>query len=142
MMSFSILLAAVLGFIWGAVWYMSPVGKLWREAKLTDPNIDSSKYISSKKYMLQMFALGFALTFFTAYVLHVVLLLVQVETLFDYLHISMLVCFGFIITTKFTDMAYTNTPPFWGKKAQTVFLVDSAYYIVLFAIFGAVFYFL
>lgn len=140
-MSLSILLAAVIGFIWGAVWYMSPVGKFWREAKLTDPSVDSSKYINSKKYMAQMFSLGFALTFFTAYVLSVILSLVQVETLFDYLHVSMLVCFGFIITTKFTDMAYTNTLPFWGKKAQTVFLVDSAYYIVLFAIFGTVLFF-
>lgn len=141
MMLLSIVVAAIIGFIWGAVWYMGPVGTLWREAKLTDPNPDSSRYIQSKKYMLQMFALGFVLTAFTAYVLSVILTLVQVQTFFDYLHVSMLVCFGFIITTKFTDLAYTNTPPFWGKKAQTVFLVDSAYYIVLFAIFGTIFYF-
>lgn len=137
----SILLATIIGFIWGAVWYMSPVGTLWQRAKLMEQNPDNAKYKESKKYMLQMFALGFILTAFTAYVLSVILTLVQVQTLFDYLHVSMLVCFGFIITTKFADLAYTNTPPFWGKKAQTVFLVDSAYYIVLFAIFGTIFYF-
>lgn len=138
----SIIIASVLGFVWGSVWYMSPFGRAWRDAKPMDPKDDHTKYSNSKKYMMNMFGTGFVITFLVAYVLEVFIMLSGMETLVGYLQVSLLACFGFVVTTKFSDLMYTNTPPFWGKRAQTVFIVDVVYYVVLFAILAATLYFL
>lgn len=135
----SIIVASVLAFIFGAVWYMSPVGIAWRNAKLHDES--SEKYMNSN-YMVKMFGMGFAITVVLAYVLDVFFQISGVQTLGEHMQLSMLLCFGFIITTKFTDLIYTNTAPFWGRRAQTVFLVDSGYYIGVVAIITAVLYWL
>lgn len=118
---------------------MSPVGIAWRNAKLHD---ESSKNYMNSSYMVKMFAMGFAITVVLAYVLDVFFQISGVQTLGEHMQLSMLLCFGFIITTKFTDLIYTNTAPFWGRRAQTVFLVDSGYYIGVIAIITAVLYWL
>jgi hypothetical protein len=135
----SIIVASVLAFIFGAVWYMSPVGIAWRNAKLHD---ESSKKYMNNSYMVKMFSMGFAITVVLAYVLDVFFQISGVETLGEHMQLSMLICFGFIITTKFSDLIYTNTAPFWGRRAQTIFLVDAGFYIGTIAIMTAVLYWL
>jgi uncharacterized membrane protein (Fun14 family) len=138
----SVLIASVIGFVWGSVWFMSPVGRAWRDAKPMDPKDDHSKYSNSPRYMTEMFGTGFVLTVATSYVLDVMFQIVGSVTLLEHLQLAWLLCFGFIITTKFNDLIYTNTPPFWGRRAQTVFLVDSGYYIVLYSILATLLYYL
>ena len=136
----SIIIASVLAFGFGAAWYMGPIGKKWLDAKIwSEQNIEMSQ---TGKYMAMMYGSSFALTVLVSYVLSVMFTVVDAVTLGEHLRLAMLLCFGFVITTKFSDMLYTGTPPFWGKRAQTVFLVDSGYYIGVFAIIATVLYYL
>ncbi len=102
------------------------------EAKLKEEA--GKKYVDDKSYMIKMFSMSFAITLVYVYVLEVLFQISGVQSLKEHMTLSMLMCFGFIITTKFSDLIYTNTPPFWGRRAQTVFLVDSVYYIAITAI--------
>jgi Protein of unknown function (DUF1761) len=136
----SIIVASVLAFIFGAALYMSPVGKPWLKAKAWVDN-ENPKW-QSGSYMAKMYGTSFVLHILVAYVLNVFFLLFDVQTLMQSLQVAWLLCFGFVITTKFNDLVYTNTPPFWGRRAQTVFLTESVHYIGMFTIMAAVLYWL
>lgn len=136
----SIFAASVLSFAFGAFWYMGPIGKIWLKSKLWSDQ-DNPKWRTGG-YMARMYGTSFVLTMLVAYVLSVFLVLFDAQTLLQYLQIAWLLCFGFVITTKFNDLVYTNTPPFWGKRAQIVFLTDAGYYIGVFTILATVLYYL
>lgn len=135
----SIFLAGILAFIFGAVWYMSPVGRAWGAAKLWDK--DGEKYTKKPVYMAEMYGTSLLITILVAYVLSVFFEISQAVTLAEQFQVAMLICFGFVVTTKFTDLMYTNTPPFYGRRAQTVFLVDCGNYIGMFTIITLVLHF-
>ena len=136
----SIIIASVIAFLFGAAWYTGPIGKKWMRAKLWSE--ENRAMTQTGKYMRMMYGTSFALTVLVAYVLSVFFKITDAVTLGEHLRLAMLLCFGFVITTKFNDMIYTGTPPFWSKRAQTVFLVDSGYYIGVFAIVATVLYYL
>jgi hypothetical protein len=136
----SIIVASIAAFAFGALWYMSPIGKPWLKAKVWVDQ-ENPKWRTGS-YMAKMYGTSFVLTILLAYVLQVFLTLFEVRTLMEYLYVVWLLCFGFVITTKFNDLIYTNTPPFWGKRAQIVFLTEGGYYIGMFTVIGIVLYYI
>jgi hypothetical protein len=136
----SIIVASIAAFAFGAFWYMSPIGKPWLKAKVWLDQ-ENPKWRTGK-YMAMMYGTSFVLTVLVAYVLQVFLTLFEVRTLMEYLYVVWLLCFGFVITTKFNDLIYTNTPPFWSKRAQIVFLTEVGHYVGMFTIIGIVLYYL
>ena len=136
----SILVAGIVAFAFGAAWFMGPIGKVWLNSKIWAE--ENRAMTMTPKYMTRMYAVSFALTVLTAYVLDVFFQITGVTTLAQYLQMAMLLCFGFVIVTKFNDMIYTNTPPFYGKRAQLTFIIDVGYYIGMFAIMAVVLYYL
>ena len=136
----SIVVASIIAFIFGAGWYMGPIGKVWINSKIW---AEENRAMTQKgKYMARMYGMSFVLTMVTAYVLSVFFQITGVTTLTEYLQMAMLLCFGFVIVTKFNDLVYTNTPPFWSRRAQMTFIIDAGYYIGVFAIIASVLYYL
>lgn len=135
-----VIIAAIAAFAFGAVWYMSPIGKVWMNNKIWLDN-ENPRWRSGK-YMAMMYSTSIVLTAVIAYVLDVIYQILGLATLSEHLHVTWLLCFGFVITTKFSDMIFTNTPPFFGKRAQIVFLIDAGYNIGIFTIMALVLYFL
>jgi Protein of unknown function (DUF1761) len=136
----SIIVASIAAFAFGAFWYMSPIGKPWLSAKAWVDQ-ENPKW-QSGSYMAKMYGTSFVLTVLVAYVLSVFITIFGAESLRDHLYLSWLLCFGFVITTKFNDLIYTNTPPFWGKRAQIVFLTEVGHYLGMFTIIATVLYYL
>lgn len=84
----------------------------------------------------------FIITVVVAFMLDLFISLTDATTLLEILEISMLLAFGFIVTTKFTDMLYTIEKPFWSMQAQKLFFVTAGYYIAMFLAMGTVLYYL
>jgi hypothetical protein len=139
-MILEIILASIAGFVFGAAWYMSPIGKVWMNNR-TWADQENPKWRSGA-YMARMYPTSLVITMVVAYVLNVIYTVLDVQTLAQYLQVAWLLCFGFVVTTKFNDMIYTNTPPFWGKRAQLVFLIDAGYNIGLYTVLATVLYYL
>jgi hypothetical protein len=139
-MIIEVTVAAIAAFAFGAAWYMSPIGKAWLASRIWDDK-DNEKW-QSGKYMAMMYGTSIVLTAVVAYVLNVIFTVLQLGTLTEYLYVAWLICFGFVVTIKFSDMLYTNTPPFWGRRAQTVFLVDALYNVGVFTILAVVLFYL
>lgn len=136
----SIIIASFAAFAFGAVWYMSPIGKPWLKAKVWLDQ-ENPKW-KTGDYMAKMYGSSFVLHIIVAYVLSVFLTLFGTETLMESLQVAWLLCFGFVVTTKFNDLIYTNTPPFWGKRAQTIFLTEVVHYVGMFTILATVLHYL
>ncbi len=132
----AVLVATVVAYFVGWAWY-SPIlwQKPWMEARGDNgKNWDES----GKKEMPRIIAYGFVSTLATSYAVAVFLSLTEVSSLLNALQIGLLLCFGFVVTLRFGDLIYTNVPPHWGKRAQTLFLIDVGYQIALFSILSTV----
>ncbi len=139
-----ILAAAIAGYAIGAFWYspilfMKPwldgLGKREEEAK-------KPQEYKTKRYMWSLMVYTFVITVVIAFMLELFINLTGATTLLEILQISMLLAFGFIVTTKFTDMLYTLDRPFWSIKAQKLFFVTAGYYVTTFLAMGAILYYL
>lgn len=134
-----VLTASVLGFIAGSVWY-SP--KLFMKAWLFSHDKDENSLMGTPKNMKSVMLYSFlsimALSFTVLSMFNIVDGLPK--DFYSYFGFGMLLCFGFVITTKFTEMIYSLNGPHYGKKSQMLFLIDSGYYVVLFTIISSVIY--
>lgn len=82
------------------------------------------------------------LLYFISFVIAVFLVLTGVQSLVQAIQVSLLLGFGFAVTIKFNDLLYTGNPPHWGRCAQTLFIIDSGYLIVLYAVSAAIIWWL
>ncbi len=139
-----ILVAAIVGYVIGMAWY-SPLlfMKPWLAGLgKTQGEFSKPQEHKTKKYMLSLMAYTFVITVVVAFMLDLFVNLTGATTFLEILQISMLLAFGFIVTTKFTDMLYTVDKPFWGIQAQKLFFVNAGYYIAMFLAMAAVLYYL
>lgn len=135
----AVLVATFVAYLVGWAWY-SPIlwQKPWMEAR-GDSGQNWNE--EGKKEMPKIMAYGFLSTLATAYAIAVFLALGDASSLMNALQIGLLLCFGFVITLKFSDLIYTSFPPHWGKRAQRLFLIDVGYQVVLFSILSGVIYY-
>ncbi|MSU74375.1 DUF1761 domain-containing protein [Candidatus Kaiserbacteria bacterium] len=136
----AVLIATVAAYLVGWAWY-SPLlwQKPWMDARGdTGENWETE----GKKEMPKIMAYGFLNTLAETFAIAVLLTLVGVSSLTQALQVSLLFCFGFVVTTKFNDLLYTALPPHWGRRAQIVFLVDTGYQIALFTIVTTVIWYM
>ena len=139
-----ILVAAIAGYVIGILWY-SPV--LFMKPWLAGLGKTQEEFVKpqehrTKRYGLSLMVYTFTVTVVVAFVLDLLIKLTGVTTFLEILQISMLLAFGFIVTTKFTDMLYTLDKPFWSIQAQKLFFVNVGYYIAMFLVMGTVLYYL
>ena len=85
-------------------------------------------------YMWQTMIYTFLVTVIMCTVLALFLDATQVTSLANAIKLALLLCFGFIVTVKFTDMLYTFSGPFYGVRAQKVFFVQAGYYVAMFVL--------
>ena len=131
----AVLVAAVVAYLVGWAWY-SPM--LWAKPWLAS----RGKSPGDMKMPPTIMFYGFVNTLALSFVIAVFLTLTGVSSLMQALQVALLLCFGFVVTVKFNDLLYTNTPPPWGKKAQATFLIDIGYQIALFIIVAAIIWYL
>jgi len=132
----AVLVAGIAAYLVGWAWY-SPIlwQKPWMEAR-GDNGQDWAA--NGKKEMPKIMLYGFVNTLLMSFVIAVFLALTGVESLMQAVQVSLLLCFGFVVTVKFNDLLYTSTPPHWGKRAQLLFLIDVGYQIALFVVVAAI----
>jgi len=136
----AVLVAAIVAYLVGWAWY-SPL--LWQKPWMAARGDDGSNWeMEGRKEMPKIMTYGFVNTLLMAFVIAVFLALTEAKTLLESLQVALLLCFGFVVTVKFNDLLYTPTPPHWGKRAQTTFLVDIGYQIVLFSIVAIIIWYL
>ncbi len=135
----AVLIAAVAAYLAGWAWY-SPV--LWRKPWRESRGKTANNAKEGMKETPKVIAYGFINTLAISFVISVFLVLTGVTTLLEALQVALLLCFGFVVTVKFNDLLYTNTPPHWGKRAQLGFLIDAGYQIVLFVVVATIVWFL
>lgn len=136
----AVLVASIIAYFVGWAWY-SPI--LWQKPWMQARGDDGKNWEESgKKEMPRILAYGFLTTFATSFAVAVFLSLTNVSTLLEALQVGLLLCFGFVVTTEFGHMIYTAYPPHWGKRAQTLFLIDVGYQIALFSILSTVIWYM
>lgn len=124
----TILVASVVGFVFGTLWYTALFGKLW--AKLN--GFDTSGEMSMKSMavpMVQNFIMQVILVSSVYYLFPQVLVL----TFMDFLKITLVVWFGFAFTV------YANAA-IWERKSWKLVLLNSAYGIIMTIIVSYVVY--
>lgn len=139
-----IFIAAIAGYVLGAAWY-SPIlfTKPWLDGLgKTKEEVMRPQPHKTKRYMWSLMAYTFAVTVAIAFTLDLFIVLTGATTLLEILQVSMLLVFGFIVTTRFIDMLYTLDKPFWSIPAQKLFFVNAGYYIATFLAMGTVLYYL
>lgn len=120
----SVIVATIAAFAIGGLWY-SPVlfGKVWqREIRLSDDEIKQAN-------MGLIFGLSFVLNFISAVVLE--LFIGEQGTVAFGLIAGLLVSIGWIATSLGTNYLF-------ARKSLTLFLIDAFYFIVYFAVMGAI----
>ena len=135
-----VLVAAVVAYLLGWAWF-SPLlwQKPWMEARGdTGENWETE----GKKEMPKIMTYGFINTFLMSFAIAVFLALTGATTLIQSLQIALLACFGFVVTVKFNDLLYTAHPPHWGRRAQTLFLIETSYLITTFIVVSAIIWYM
>jgi hypothetical protein len=117
-----VLVAAVAGYLLGWLWFSALFGKAWMEAS----DITMGDLEHAKTGMGRIMAMSFGGILAMALALYALLEIAGAETLGEALPLALLVAFGFIVTTRFSDMLYSRHPH-WGKKAQTLFFIQAGY---------------
>lgn len=119
---FAILVAAVIGFVVGFVWYHPSVfGTMWMRLAKVNPDMSGS---AAKKMMMQSMALGFLATVVSAYVLaHFVSVWAAVDFM-DALQLGFWTWLGF-------QMPILLGSVLWEMKSWNLFFLNSAYWLVV-----------
>jgi hypothetical protein len=132
----AVFIAALVGYFVGWTWY-SPL--LWQKPWMAALGKTQTEWDEvGKKEMPKTIAYGFATTLAISFALAVFLNVIGVSTLLEAVQLGLLLCFSFVVTTKFTDMIYASPPPHWGRRAQQLFLIDAGYQILLFILLSAI----
>lgn len=136
----SVAMASIMGFLVGALWY-SPF--LFMNAWLVGEGITKAQIPKrSKVYMMQINVYSLLSHGAIASVLALMFDLLQVSSLMAAISVGLLLCFGFIVTTRYIDMIYTVKSSHLSKETQVKFLVSSGYYITVTAVMSAILFLL
>lgn len=134
-----ILAAAAAAFLFGGFWYSQTLfARPWNEAV----GRTEADMLEMSKHQKRTMTYGFLATVALSYALYSVLNFIQPYTLIQSLQISTLICFGFVIVIKFSDMIFASREPNWSRKPQMLFLIDSGYYLIAFLIITSVLWWL
>lgn len=121
-----VLLATVVYFILGAIWYTFLFGKIWMKAmKVTKKDVENAK----KKGMAKSYIYNFISNFIMVYVLAVFVGLAGASTLMEGIYVGFLVWLGFFVTTAIGGIL-------WENKTVELFLINVGYNLVGLAISG------
>lgn len=136
----AVLAATVVTYLIGWAWY-SPL--LWQKPWVAARGgMDEHWEKNGRKEMPRVMAYGFFNTFLMCFAIAVFLVLTGATTLMESLQVALLACFGFVVTAKFNELLYTAHPPHWGRRAQTLFLIDTGYLVVLFVVAAKVIWYI
>lgn len=136
----AVLVAGVAAYLVGWAWY-SPI--LWQKPWMSARgDSGENRNESGRKEMPKLMLYGLINTLLMSFVIAVFTALTDASTLMEYLQVSLLACFGFVVTVKFNDMLYTAYPPHYGRRAQIMFFVDVGYQIALFIVVGAILWYM
>lgn len=106
----AVLLASVLQFVFGAVWYTPVFGKIWGKIHGFD-KVSKEKQAEMMKQMPPYLFLQFVVTVVTTIVL--ALLLVNVTTPWTAYCFAALLWLGFIVPTQISAVVFGGTEPKW-----------------------------
>ena len=137
--SSAVLAAAIAAHIFGWLWY-SPA--LFKKEWLHSLGKTLEDKLSSKGEQMRTIIYGFMVNLVMAYGIAVFLALVIPDTFALSLEIGMLICFAFVITTRFTELLYESHEPHWSKKPQKLFLITVGYQLGNFLIMTAVIWYM
>lgn len=124
----TIIAATVAGFLVGFLWY-SPF--LFLKAWMKGEDITERKLPKRTLYQLVLInCYSFVAHGALASVLAVMFEVLSINSLKIAIALSLLLTFGFIVTTRFIDMIYTPYEKYYDKRSQIKFLLGSGYYLV------------
>lgn len=131
-----VLLATIVAFFIGALWY-SPL--LFMKAWLRGEGLPKDhKQNLGVLYQVQIQLYSFVAHAAIASVLAIIFDVVGVSSLKLAVSLGLLLAFGFIVTGRFIDMVYTTKGKHYEMQSQVKFLVSSGYYLVIVAAMSAV----
>lgn len=135
----SVLCAGVVVFLFGWLWY-SPA--LFMKPWLDGMNMKKGDMPKrSNFYMWHCMAYQFAVSLLMVTVLAFFIDIAQLTSLYQALAFAELLALGIIGLKNFSDMLYTMPETFWSFRAQKKFLVDTGFYVAMFAIAVLVMYY-
>jgi len=130
----AVIIASVAAYLFGWLWY-SPVlfGNTWMNL------LGKSKeaMAKAKSDMARTMTYGFIITMVTAYGIAVFLALLSPISLLNALQMGILLCFSFVVTTKFTELIYESSEPHWSKRPQELFFIGVGYQVGSFMLMTA-----
>ena len=123
----AVLVAAVVAFVVGFVWYNPKVfGTMWM--RLAKVNPDSAE---AKKMMTQSIVMGFVTTAISAYVLAHFVAVWGAADFIDAVQLGFWVWLGFVATVLLGGVL-------WEKKPIAVYIINAGHYLVTLLIMGAI----
>lgn len=126
-----VLVAAIATMIIGFLWYSPALfAKPWLRASGYDLN-DKEQMEKMRKGAGVLYLRAFLASLFTALVLGEVLQLSGTATALKGLELALVVCLGFNITTKYTDMLFM-------RQHYLLFLINGGYQLACYAAMGAI----
>lgn len=136
----AVLVASVAAYIVGWLWYSKILfQKPWMESLgKTDADWDEK----AKKEMPSTMLYGFLVTMVVAYGIAVFMAIVNPLTLLEAMQTALLICFSFIVTTKFSDLIYESKEPHWSRRPQQLFFISAGYQIVSFLVMTAIIWYM
>lgn len=135
----AVLAATIAAYIFGWLWY-SPI--LFKKEWLHSLGRTMDDGLKSKKEQVRTTVYGFIVNFIMAYGTAVFLALVIPDTFALSLEIGMLICFAFVITSRFIELLYESHEPHWSKKPQKLFLITVGYQLGNFLIMTAIIWYM
>ncbi|MEY2926652.1 MAG: hypothetical protein RL367_1129 [Pseudomonadota bacterium] len=122
----AMVVAAVAGFMVGGLWYGPLFGKKWQaESGLTDAAMKSAN-------MARIFGLTFLLNLVASFILGHVLATYNHPPLGLSVMIGGGIGLGFVATSIGVNYLF-------ARKSLNLFLIDAAYWVIIYAVMGAVF---
>ncbi|MDP3881268.1 MAG: DUF1761 domain-containing protein [Nanoarchaeota archaeon] len=125
----SILVAAILGMIIGALWY-SPFlfGKMWmRLMKISPKDIRAAK----NKEMTSAYIVSFASLFASAFILAVILSLVNITAMLNGILLAMILWLGFMVPLLINTVL-------WENKPWKLFLLNASHHFTVLIVMSIV----
>jgi len=126
-MTWDVLVAAIVTFVIGALWYGPLFGKQWM--KLT--GMTKAKMKKGKDKIPMLYLGGFIATLITAYALSVVLRYSGVSMMTEGVEITFWVWLGFIGAISFGGML-------WENKPFSLWILNNCYYLLTLIVMTAI----
>lgn len=136
----AVLVASVAAYIVGWLWYSKVLfQKPWMESL---GKTDADWEQNGKKDMPKVMLYGFLVTVVVAYGIAVFLAITEPKSLMEAMQVALLICFSFIVTTKFSDLIYESKEPHWSRRPQQLFFISTGYQVVSFLVMTAIIWYM